>query len=181
MYNNDNMTRKFGAVCTVLLFALGAQVGWSQSVGLGTPISEDLLRSFDQIVEPDGIGLPDGSGTPLQGKLVFETRCQACHGATGEGTIANTTLVGGNMQSESAPVQTVGSYWPYATTLFDYVRRAMPADSPKSLSDTEVYQVVAYVLYLNGIINQYAVLNKESLLTIQMPNKDGFIDQSHLQ
>lgn len=148
---------------------------------LGTPVSEAQLEQFDLIAGPDGAGLPDGSGTALQGKLIFEARCQACHGLNGEGTIANTTLAGGTMRPETPPVKTVGSYWPHATTLFDYIRRAMPADSPKSLSNTEVYQVVAYVLYLNGIINQYVVLNKDILLTIQMPNQDGFIDQSQIQ
>jgi mono/diheme cytochrome c family protein len=153
----------------------------SQTVGLGTPIEQTQLQNFDLIAGPDGEGLPDGSGTALQGKLVFESRCQACHGANGEGTGSSTILVGGNMQTEASPLKTVGSFWPHATTLFDYIRRAMPANAPKSLSNTEVYQVVAYVLYLNGIINQYAVLNKDSLLTIQMPNKDGFLDRSHIQ
>lgn len=155
--------------------------GLSQTVGLGTPITESQLKNFDLIAGPDGDGLPDGSGTALQGQLVFESRCQACHGATGEGTGSSTVLVGGNMQTEEAPLKTVGSFWPHASTLFDYVRRAMPANAPKTLSNNEVYQVVAYVLYLNGIINQYAVLNKDSLLTIQMPNKDGFLDRSHIQ
>ena len=167
----------------VLLFACSLMTGTalSQSVSLGMPIDETQLQQFDLIAGPDGTGLPDGSGYPMQGKEIFEARCQACHGLTGDGTIANTTLVGGNMQAEGNPLKTVGSYWPYATTLFDYVRRAMPADAPKSLSNTEVYQVVAYVLYLNGIINQYSVLNKDSLLTIQMPNQTGFIDQSDIQ
>jgi|FLOH01.1.fsa_nt_gi S-disulfanyl-L-cysteine oxidoreductase SoxD len=170
-----------------LLFALGvlqlsfASFSQAQTTGLGTAISESQLRDFDLIAAPDGSGFPEGSGTALQGKLVFEARCQACHGANGEGTSGNTVLVGGDMHSEDRPLRTVGSYWPYASTLFDYVRRAMPADSPKSLSNTEVYQVTAYVLYLNGIINQYAVLNSETLLKVNMPNKDGFIDHSQVQ
>lgn len=166
------------ALLALCLFPL---TGLSQTVGLGTPITESQLQNFDLIAGPDGGGLPDGSGTALQGQLVFESRCQACHGAKGEGTGSSTVLVGGNMQTEAAPLKTVGSFWPHASTLFDYVRRAMPANAPKTLSNNEVYQVVAYVLYLNGIINQYAVLNKDSLLTIQMPNKDGFLDRSHLQ
>jgi len=175
---------KFKPIWTFTLaiaFALSAGAALAQSVGLGTPVSEDQLQQLDRRVGPDGTGLPEGSGSPMQGKEIFEAHCQACHGLTGDGTIANTTLVGGNMPSESAPLKTVGSYWPHATSLFDYIRRAMPADSPKSLTNTEVYQVVAYVLYLNGIINQYAVLNKDTLLTIQMPNKAGFIDQSDIQ
>lgn len=165
----------------IAAFSLTHQLALAQSIGLGTPVSEAQLEQFDLIASPDGTGLPDGSGTALQGKIIFDARCQSCHGLTGEGTIANTTLAGGTMRPETPPVKTVGSYWSHATTLFDYIRRAMPADAPKSLSDTEVYQVVAYVLYLNGIINQYAILNKDTLLTIEMPNKDGFIDQSHIQ
>jgi cytochrome c len=117
----------------------------------------------------------------VEGQLVYEAKCQACHGAEGEGTSGNTRIVGGDMQSADTPIRTVGSFWPYATTIFDYVRRAMPADAPKSLTDTEVYQVTAYVLYMNGIINQSTVLNSETLAAIEMPNREGFIDQSQIQ
>ena len=85
------------------------------------------------------------------------------------------------MQSEETPLRTVGSYWPYASTIFDFVRRAMPADAPKSLSNEEVYQVTAYVLYLNGIIQEDTLINADSLNAIKMPNADGFIDRSHIQ
>jgi cytochrome c len=90
----------------------------------------------------------------------------------------NQPLVGGNIQSADRPLRTVGSFWPHATTLFDFVRRAMPANAPKSLSDTEVYQVVAYVLYMNGLIDQYKIIDADSLAGIKMPNSDGFIDMS---
>lgn len=152
-----------------------------ETVRLGTPISESQLEGFDLIVAADGSGLPAGSGTALQGKAVFESRCQTCHSANGEGTSGNTRLVGGDMHSAGNPIRTVGSYWPYASTVFDYVRRAMPADAPKSLSDIEVYQVTAYVLYLNGIIDQYLILNSETLTQVKMPNRDGFIDESQAQ
>ncbi len=173
--------RTFFGACALLTANLLLQSATAQSVGLGIPVTEAQLQAFDLIVGPDGSGLPEGSGSPLQGKIIYEARCQACHGLNGEGTIDNTTLAGGNIHSETTPVKTVGSFWPHATTLFDFIRRAMPADAPKSLSNNEVYQVVAYVLYLNGIINQYAVLNKDTLMTIEMPNKDGFIDQSQIQ
>jgi len=114
----------------------------------------------------------------VQGQDIFESRCAVCHGMKGEGTSALTRLVGGDMQSEGTPIRTVGSYWPHASTLFDYVQRAMPADAPKSLSSSEVYQVVAYILNLNGIIKNSQVLNKETLMQVEMPNKDGFIDNS---
>lgn len=177
----DSAIQNLFRTCTIITFGLLCQTGLAQSTGLGTPVTEAQLQQFDLIAGPDGSGLPAGSGTPIQGKIIFEARCQACHGLTGEGTIANTTLAGGNMRSETAPVKTVGSFWPHATTLFDYIRRAMPADAPKSLSNTEVYQVTAYVLYLNGIISEDAEIDKDALLSIQMPNKDGFIDQSHIQ
>ena len=167
--------------CSILTIALFCQAGIAQSTGLGTPVTQAQLQQIDLIAGPDGSGLPEGSGTPIQGKAIFEARCQACHGLNGEGTIPNTTLVGGDMRSETAPVKTVGSFWPHASTLFDYIRRAMPADAPKSLSNTEVYQVTAYVLFMNGVISEDAEINKDSLLSIQMPNKDGFIDQSHIQ
>ena len=172
-------------IAVILAIALGQtsllSLAQTQNVGLGTPISESQLADFDLIAGPDGDGLPAGSGTALQGKEVFEAQCAACHALNGEGTSANTVLVGGDMHSEGTPLRTVGSYWPYASTVFDYIRRAMPATAPKSLSDVEVYQVTAYVLYLNGIIDQYKVLNSESLPQIEMPNKDGFIDHSQAQ
>ncbi len=150
----------------------------AQTIGLGTPISESQLQGFDLIAPPNGSGYPDGSGTAVQGKVIFDRRCAACHAMDGSGTSGNTRLVGGNMQSAERPIRTVGSYWPHASTLFDYVRRAMPADAPKSLSGSEVYQVIAYVLFLNGIVDDSMVLNKDSIMDIDMPNKDGFIDSS---
>lgn len=147
----------------------------------GIPISEADLAAVDLIVDESGATLPAGSGTATQGRLVFQQRCQSCHGASGEGTIPNTQLVGGDMHSIDTPLRTVGSFWPHSTTLFDYVRRAMPADAPKSLSNDEVYQVTAYVLYLNGIIDEEARIDAGSLLSVEMPNADGFIDRSHIQ
>ena len=163
------------AVSLSLAIGLSAVV---QAQSLGTPINESQLQEFDLIAQPDGSGYPAGGGTAVQGKAVFERRCAACHGMKGEGTSASTRLVGGDMQSEERPIRTVGSYWPHASTLFDYVQRAMPADAPKSLSSSEVYQVIAYVLNLNGIIDDSLVLNKQTLMQVEMPNKDGFIDSS---
>ncbi len=163
------------AVSISLVIGISAAV---QAQSLGTPVDESQLKNFDLIAQADGSGYPDGGGTAIQGKAIFERRCVACHGMNGEGTSANTRLVGGDMQSEERPIRTVGSYWPHASTLFDYVQRAMPADAPKSLSSSEVYQVIAYVLNMNGIIEDSLLLNKESLMQVEMPNKDGFIDSS---
>ena len=152
-----------------------------EAVRLGTPVSEEQLAEFDLIAAPDGSGFPEGSGTAREGKAIYDARCAACHAAKGEGTSGNTVIVGGDMQSEEAPLRTVGSYWPYASTIFDFVRRAMPADAPKSLSNTEAYQVTAYVLYLNGIILEDTLINANTLNAVKMPNADGFIDRSHIQ
>lgn len=170
--------RNFATSLVVAGSLLGSLSAAVHAQSLGTPVDESQLQDFDLIAAPDGSGYPEGSGTARQGQAVFERRCAACHGLKGEGINAQTRLVGGDMQSTARPVRTVGSYWPHASTLFDYVQRAMPADAPKSLSSDEVYQVVAYVLQLNGIISNSLILNKDSLMQVEMPNRDGFIDSS---
>ncbi|MDP2284232.1 MAG: cytochrome c [Pseudohongiella sp.] len=146
-------------------------------VALGSPVTEAQLADWDLIVAPDGHNLPEGSGTAVQGQAVYQQKCAACHGAAGEGASGSPALVGGSV-STTPPLLTVGSYWPHASTLFDYVRRAMPPTAPKSLSNTEVYQVTAYVLHLHGVIAENFVLDKNTLPAVQMPNRDGFIDVS---
>ncbi|MDP3517687.1 MAG: cytochrome c [Pseudohongiella sp.] len=146
-------------------------------VALGSPITEAQLADWDLIVAPDGHNLPEGNGTAAQGQAVYQQKCAACHGAGGEGASGSPALVGGSV-STTPPLLTVGSYWPYASTLFDYVRRAMPPTAPKSLSNTEVYQVTAYVLHLHGVIAENFVLDKNTLPAVQMPNREGFIDVS---
>ncbi len=176
------MSKKIFSV--VLLAAIGQLTfiaNSQETVRLGTPVTESQLENFDLIAGPDGSGFPSGSGTAQQGKAVYDAKCAACHAANGEGTSGNTIIVGGDMHSAENPLRTVGSYWPYASTIFDFVRRAMPADAPKSLSNTEVYQVTAYVLFLNGLIDENTVINGETLREVEMPNANGFIDRSHLQ
>ena len=158
-----------------------AVVNSQEGVRLGIPVSEEDLSQFDLIAGPDGSGFPSGSGTARQGKEVFDVNCAVCHGANGEGTSGNTIIVGGDMQSEGPPLRTVGSYWPHASTLFDFIRRAMPAIAPKSLTNEQVYQVTAYVLYMNNIITEDMELNAANLAGIEMPNADGFIDRSDIQ
>lgn len=146
-------------------------------VALGSPLTEAQLRDWDLIVGPDGKNLPEGSGTAAQGQSVYQQKCAACHGASGEGAAGSPALTGGSV-SATPPLLTVGSYWPHASTLFDYVRRAMPPTAPKSLTNTEVYQLTAYVLHLHGILAADFVLDKNSLPAVQMPNREGFIDVS---
>jgi cytochrome c len=142
---------------------------------LGEPVSAAELARWDISIPPSGEGLPPGSGNVRQGLKVYEQHCLACHGAKGAGKPADALAGGAGSLATKTPLRTVGSYWPYSTTLFDYVRRAMPLNNPLSLSDDEVYAVSAYVLFLNGIIAEDAVMNARSLPQVKMPNRDGFI------
>ena len=155
-------------LCTLVASTVRAE-------NIGTPISNSDLSSWDISIGPDGEGLPEGSGTVSGGETVYMQQCAACHGVTGTEGPADPLVGGHGTLISDAPVKTVGSYWPYATTLFDYVRRAMPYYSPGSLKDDDVYAVTAYLLNLNGIIDDSAELNAQSLPLVQMPNKDGFI------
>jgi cytochrome c len=169
--------RKFAvAVAPAVLLVLTSPAFAQQSPNLGKPISPEDLVSWDISIAPDGTGLPPGSGTVQQGEAVFAAKCQACHGAKGAGQ-PNDRLVGGqgSLPGDKPPVKTIGSYWPYATTLFDYIRRAMPLNESKALTNDEVYGVVAYLLNLNGIIAEGETMNAQSLPKVAMPNRDGFI------
>lgn len=143
--------------------------------GLGQPATSAEIAGWDIAIQPDGTGLPPGSGSVAQGEVIFAKLGTPCHGAKGEGTAAAPRLAGGaGTLATDKPVKTVGSYWPYATTLYDYIHRAMPADAPQSLSPDEVYALCAYLLHLNGIVPADAVLDATSLPQVVMPNHAGF-------
>jgi len=144
----------------------------------GEPVSAAEIARWDISIPPSGAGLPAGSGSVKQGEAVYAAKCQACHGAKGLGKPADALAGGIGSLATGKPVRTVGSYWPYATTLFDDTRRAMPTTNPLSLSNDEVYAVTAYVLYLNGIIGESAVMNAKTLPQVKMPNRDGFVNVS---
>jgi S-disulfanyl-L-cysteine oxidoreductase SoxD len=163
------------AACTTPL--MGPQP-LPQGLNLGRVVTADEIKAWDISIPPSGAGLPPGSGSVKQGAAVYAAKCEACHGANGAGKPADALVGGQGTLASNTPVRTVGSYWPYATTLFDYVRRAMPTNAPKSLTDSEVYAVSAYLLQLNGIIPQDAVMNAQTLPQVKMPNRDGFIDYS---
>src|ERR1700730_10520650 len=171
-----SMGKIFVGAAPALVFALALPVFAQQSPNLGKSISSEALASADISIGPDGVGLPPGSGTVKQGEAVFAAKCQACHGEKGAGQ-PNDRLVGGqgSLPGDKPPIKTVGSYWPYATTLFDYIRRAMPFNESKSLTSEEVYGVVAYLLNLNGVIPEGDTMNAQSLPKVAMPNRDGFI------
>lgn len=149
--------------------------------GLGQAATASEIALIDIGIPPSGAGLPAGSGDARAGAKVYAAKCQSCHGEKGAGKPGD-QLVGGMGTLKSAnPVRTVGSYWPYATTLFDYVRRAMPTTTPKSLTDEEVYAVTAYILHLNGIIGETQVVDAKTLPAVQMPNRNGFVDYSSVR
>ncbi|MEO6022938.1 MAG: cytochrome c [Burkholderiales bacterium] len=163
-----------------LLFIAGlalAPFAWA-APELGKPIDAKDLATWDISIPPTGEGLPTGSGTASQGTIVYGQKCLACHGEDAAGKPADALVGGvGTLRSKN-PVRTVGSFWPYATTLFDYIRRAMPYNKSKSLSSDELYAVCAYILAKNGIIAEDFVLDAKTLPQVKMPNRDGFIDAS---
>lgn len=156
----------------------GSRLVPTHGPNLGTPPSQAMLAAMDISIPPSGAGLPGGSGSVAQGQKVYGEKCQACHGPKGAGKPADRLVGGKGSLASGKPMRTVGSYWPYATTLFDYTRRAMPTTAPLSLTDGEVYAVTAYVLFLNGIVPENAVMNAQTLPQVQMPNRNGFVDYS---
>ncbi len=160
---------------TVLVSAASA---FAQSgPSLGEAVTPEEVAKWDISIAPDGSTLPSGEGSAPRGKEVYRKHCLRCHGESAEGGdgLADPLVGGiGSLASES-PIKTVGSYWPYATTIFDYVRRAMPYDLPMSLTNDDVYAVTAYVLALNDIIQPTDVLNSITLPKIEMPNRHGFV------
>ncbi|MFM0731315.1 cytochrome c [Paraburkholderia sediminicola] len=142
---------------------------------IGTPLTEQDLAAWNIDVAPDGRGLPAGSGDVATGAHVFATKCAACHGAQDEGGLGDQLVGGQGTLTGAKPKRTVGSYWPYATTLFDYIRRAMPYNAPESLSADEVYAVSAFLLNRNGIVPANTTLDAASLPRVVMPNRGGFV------
>lgn len=168
-----------GLTMIAAIVLLGSQVGRGEPSaskhGIGQPATTGHIQAWDIDVAPDGAGLPPGRGTVQKGRQIFLQKCAMCHGQTGrEGPMDR--LVGGQgTLKTSKPVKTVGSYWPYATTLFDYIHRAMPFPSPQSLSADEVYSLVAWILYQNKIVPEDAVMDAKTLPTVRMPNREGFV------
>ena len=143
--------------------------------GFGETPTAEQVAGWDIDVRPDGQGLPPGSGSVTDGEMLYEAKCAECHGSFGEGQGRWPVLAGGQGSlTHDRPDKTVGSYWPYASTLWDYIHRAMPFYAPQSLEDDEVYAIAAYVLYLNDVVDDEFVLTHENLASIEMPNAEGF-------
>jgi cytochrome c len=152
-------------------------MAWSQGskYKLGRPATETEIRSTDQFIAPDGKGLPTGKGTAAEGRDIYSRRCARCHGAQGQGDEEGPLVGGKGTLATAKPLRTVGSFWPYATTIYDYVRRAMPFDNPGLLTADQTYAVTALILHMNGIIGEKDVMDASTLPKVKMPNRDGFI------
>ncbi|MEN8184850.1 MAG: cytochrome c [Myxococcota bacterium] len=161
--------------CLSVACATSGEGGADRGPGLGRPASNaDVARVFWSIL-PNGENLPPGSGTPAEGKRLFQLHCQSCHGPEGAGKPADPLAGGQGTLDSEMPVKTIGSYWPYATTIFNYTRRAMPFTAPMSLSNDDYYALTAYLLQLNEIIGSDQAINAETLPKVIMPNREGFV------
>ncbi|MDE9449118.1 c-type cytochrome [Aliiroseovarius sp. Z3] len=148
----------------------------AEKLGLGRAATDGEVAAWNLDVFPDGSNLPEGSGDVLTGETVFSENCASCHGEFAEGVDNWPKLAGGDGSlADEDPLKTVGSYWPYLSTTFDYVRRSMPFGSAQTLSDDDVYAIVAYILYSNYLVDEDFTLSKDTFLEVEMPNADGFI------
>jgi mono/diheme cytochrome c family protein len=169
-------TPKRALLAASLLLAMTAGASLAETPHLGKPIDEAAIANWDISILPDGTGLPKGSGTPAQGAPIFAEKCAACHGDNGKGGGAAAALVDDRqINGISASQKTIKNFWPYATTIFDFVRRAMPFQMPHSLTDDEVYALTAYILAENKLIGANDAMNAETLPKVKMPNRDNFI------
>lgn len=169
-----SMPRLAGLLLTACVFGALAMPVDADTPDLGTPLSPQEVRTWDRNVFPDGRGLPKGRGTAREGRAIFEAKCQSCHGPKGRGHTAEELAGSTTALSSATPDKTIGTYWPFATTLFDFTLRAMPMDAPGSLTADETYAVTAYLLFLNGIVPEEPELTEQTLPLVKMPNRDGF-------
>jgi len=163
---------KLSAMALVFAAAMAAQ---STRYGVGQPATAEQIRNLGASIAPDGNGLPEGSGTAAAGRLVYAAKCSSCHGEKGQGGIGPPLVGGQGTLATAKPLKTVGSYWPYATTVWDDINRAMPFNQPGLLKPPEVYALVAYILNLNDIIGNNQTMDARSLPKVKMPNRDGFV------
>jgi cytochrome c len=163
------------AAITLAALTLAGPASAETRYGIGRPATAAEVAAWNIDIDRDGRKLPPGRGSVAQGGALFAERCAACHGEKAEGGLGDRLVGGQGTLASATPVKTVGSFWPYAPTLFDYVRRAMPMNAPQSLTNDEVYAVVGYLLNLNGLVPDDAVLEARTLAAVRMPNRDGFV------
>jgi S-disulfanyl-L-cysteine oxidoreductase SoxD len=180
MRTTERLVRRAAGVAAAVAAAVAGMISPAAMAqthyGFGQPATAAEISSWDIDVAPDGRNLPRGQGTFARGRDLYASRCAACHGPKGEGGLGDKLAGGAGSLATATPVKTIGSYWPYATTLFDYIRRAMPLDSPQSLSNDDVYAVSGYLLYLNGLVPEGTTVDAQVLMSVKMPNRDGFVD-----
>lgn len=155
----------------------------SDKLGIGRPALQQEMDAWDLDVRPDGVGLPLGKGTVAEGEAIYSEICAACHGDFGEGVDRWAAVAGGeDSLTDERPVKTIGSYWPYLSTVYDYVRRAMPYGDARSLSDNDVYAITAYLLYLNDLVTEEDFeLSNKNFSSFVLPNKTNFISDNRKQ
>jgi mono/diheme cytochrome c family protein len=169
-------TREFGlAILAMMALGFSAPAQAQGHYGIGRAATPAEIAGWNIDIGRDGENLPAGSGSVSHGHEVFDQQCAACHGAKGEGGIGDRLVGGQGTIATPKPVKTVGSFWPYAPTLFDYIRRAMPQNAPQSLGNDDVYAVSAYILNMNGLLPADATLDAKTLSAIKMPNRNMFI------
>jgi cytochrome c len=176
------LTRSGTTVAVWLALSIAAGAASGEGPNLGKPLDAAAIATWDISIEPDGTGLPPGAGTPAQGARIYAEKCAQCHGPDGKGGVAGVTaapltpLFGGDPITDiSAATKRIANFWPYSTTIFDYVRRAMPWQQPMTLTNEEVYALTAYILALNKLIGENDAMNAQTLPKVKMPNRDGFI------
>ena len=168
-------TSRFAIFSASLLSAMMTDASLAETPNLGKPIDEAAIAAWDISILPDGTGLPKGSGTPAQGAVIYAEKCAACHGDNGKGGLAAALVDDRQIVGISAAQKTIKNFWPYSTTIFDFIRRAMPFQMPRSLTDDEVYALTAYILAENKLIGASDMMDAQTLPKVKMPNRDNFI------
>ena len=168
-------TSRVAIFSALLLSAMMTDASLAETPNLGKPIDEAAIAAWDISILPDGTGLPKGSGTPAQGAVIYAEKCAACHGDNGKGGLASALVDDRQIVGISAAQKTIKNFWPYSTTIFDFIRRAMPFQMPRSLTDDEVYALTAYILAENKLIGASDMMDAQTLPKVKMPNRDNFI------
>jgi mono/diheme cytochrome c family protein len=162
-------------ILAVMTLAVSAHAQTRAHYDIGLAATPAEIAGWNIDVDRNGNNLPPGSGSVSHGREVFDQQCASCHGAQGQGGLGDRLVGGQGTIATAKPIKTVGSFWPYAPTLFDYIRRAMPQNAPQSLGNDDVYAVSAYILHLNGLVPADATLDAKTLSAVRMPNRNMFV------